>query len=137
MNGDAIGRPDRPASGDFPMPRTIAPTAAALAAALAAIASQASARTFAEPAAVSVPYGDLDLDSPAGVRSMLRRLEEAAGRACGRQPTGLRLGEAVRVRNCRADVMRQAVVQLDRPMLTASLARRDPSPIRVAHQGAD
>jgi UrcA family protein len=93
-------------------------------AALLAVASQAYA---AAPASVvnpdthstTVHFADLDLDHPAGITSLYRRLNWAAERDCGEpRLTGSHMTSPI-WRRCVAQAVDAAVTALDRPALTA------------------
>jgi UrcA family protein len=93
-------------------------------AALLAVASQAYA---AAPASVAKPdtysmtvhFADLNLDHPAGITALYRRLNWAAERDCGEpQLTGSRV-ISPQWRRCVAQAVDGAVTAVDRPALTA------------------
>jgi UrcA family protein len=68
---------------------------------------------------ITVRFGDLNLEQPAGVAVLYRRLRHAAEHVCG-EPE--RPGEAtisVAWRACVAQAVERAVVTVDRPALTA------------------
>jgi UrcA family protein len=60
---------------------------------------------------LSVPYGDLNLASPAGVRTLEGRLNAAAIALCGTS-TGIGVAEARAARACRRDVLDVARPQM-------------------------
>ena len=66
---------------------------------------------------ISVPYGDLNLASPAGVRKLENRLKAAARSVCG-APTAIGFAEARAVGDCRRDILEVA-----RPQMTLALNR--------------
>jgi UrcA family protein len=96
--------------------------------ALSALAIGAFVATATLPAAadgvlvsesIEVRYGDLDLDSAAGIAHLYARLKNAAEQVCG---TGYRpqaLFLAYRWRTCVAAALEQGVTAVDRPALTA------------------
>ncbi|MGA8705493.1 MAG: UrcA family protein [Steroidobacteraceae bacterium] len=68
---------------------------------------------------VSVRYADLDLSRPADVKVLYQRIGRAANAVCGeRELTGSHL-PLPSWRRCVADAVDHAVVQLDRPALSA------------------
>ena len=60
---------------------------------------------------ISVPYGDLDLASPAGVRSLEGRLKAAANALCG-STAGMGFGDARAIGSCRRTVRDAARPQM-------------------------
>jgi UrcA family protein len=72
-----------------------------------------SSACLAEPIAVAtalVPYNDLDLSTPAGIKTLHRRIENAANRVC---PDASGPSPAVQVdAACRADALAAARAQL-------------------------
>lgn len=93
---------------------------------LIAAAQSASAAARAERLAmqkVIVPYGDLDLGTPADAFVMLTRLEGAAKRACGGNPHLNRERNVLfplekRYQDCRSDAVSRAVVKVGASLLT-------------------
>jgi UrcA family protein len=70
----------------------------------------------------SVPYGDLDITSPQGARTLLERIEAAAAAVC-RDNTALPT-----VRDCREAAVGRAVAQMKSPALARAVAEsRTPS----------
>ncbi len=79
----------------------------------------ASARGFDEPPSQRVSYADLNVDSEAGARVLLRRIRAAAENVCTLD-TPLTSARAHRIaRACVSDATRRAVTAIDRPALTA------------------
>ncbi len=96
-----------------------------LAAAFAAIALApltAHADTAA-PEIISVTAGDLDLTTQAGAKVMLKRIDEAATKACS--PDKLNEMDAYNI--CRKSVMLDAVKVLDEPMVSLVYAETYPN----------
>ncbi len=93
-------------------------------AAFAAVAVSASA--FAAPAAtnegdvvfVKVSLAGLDMNSPAGAKVALRRIQAAAGQICGEDSSDRLAGHA-QYRACLDQITNRAVVRLANPMVTA------------------
>jgi len=72
-----------------------------------------------QPVSVVVKYADLDLNRPADVRLLYRRIRLAADRSCGeRVLTGSHLA-LTSWQQCVAAAVDAAVLQVDRPALTA------------------
>ncbi len=98
-------------------------TLAIVVAASFAIALSGDARTIVlqssdQRVAVSVVYGDLDLDSPIGAKAMLGRIQIAARQICGDHA---RDGVEARVehRACVESVTQAAIAKLGRPMVAS------------------
>jgi len=87
---------------------------AALIAVVAMMASAAPAEPAANVKGVEVHYGDLDLSTPDGAKSMLERIKRAAWDACKLPP-----GTPVQ-RRCIAETVTQAVADLKAPEVTRS-----------------
>ena len=71
---------------------------------------------------ITVSYADLNLQSEAGARALLRRLQNAATNAC-RRPLSNNLDywkQPVISPSCRAEALRIAVATLDSPTVTAA-----------------
>jgi UrcA family protein len=94
------------------------------AAALLAVASQAhaAAPTSAvnpDSYSTAVHFADLNLDHPAGIAALYRRLNWAAERVCGEpQLTGSHLISPY-WQSCVAQAVSSAILAVDRPALTA------------------
>jgi UrcA family protein len=94
------------------MNRTITSLAAALAAAIAlAPMAQAQAET---PDVITVTAAGVNLDTQAGARTMLTRIDSAATTACWQD----KLDKMDAYRNCKAGVILDAVKVLDEPMVS-------------------
>jgi UrcA family protein len=76
-----------------------------------------------------VAYGDLNLDTPAGSRTLLARIDVAASQACGGQPDVRDLGRIARFDACRAEATHRAVSELDAPRALAVAHREGFSPL--------
>jgi UrcA family protein len=80
------------------------------------VASAAAFATFVTLAAatplraetVKVPYGDLDISSPAGAAELQARIHRAADRVCGQDDAGTR----IQVATCRHQAVNSARAQL-------------------------
>ena len=105
-------------------------SAVAIAAGLAFV-QPASAQTEDAAASVRVTYADLNLQTHAGARAMLARLEAAAGRVCGNEPDIRDLARATPYQRCKAAALDAAVRQLDAPLVTA-MARSRPNAVVLA-----
>jgi UrcA family protein len=93
--------------------------AATLSCAAPVLAQTSLAQTSDPVPSVSVRYGDLNIGSPAGARSLLKRIEAAAKTACGGAPDIRQLGQLVSFEACRRSALARAVVVVNSPMLTA------------------
>ena len=93
--------------------------AATLSCAAPVLAQTSLAQTSDPVPSVSVRYGDLNIGSPAGARSLLQRLEAAAKTACGGAPDIRQLHQWVSFQAYRSSAVARAVVAVDSPMLTA------------------
>jgi len=67
----------------------------------------------------SVRYGDLDLDSAAGIAQLYARLQVAAEKVCDSRFHPGTLVVSASWRTCVADALTQAVAAVDRPAVTA------------------
>jgi UrcA family protein len=86
-----------------------------------AIGGAAAAQTdqFDHPPSVNVAYGDLNLQSQAGAKAMLSRLEGAATDVCGGEPDIHLLDRQAIYQRCRAEAVDRAVRTMDAPLVTA------------------
>jgi len=82
--------------------------------ALASIPESAMTRTE-----VRVSFADLDLESPAGIETLYKRLKAAAGNACG--PRTLSMAGSIELlaqnRACYRDSLERAILKLDNEAL--------------------
>ena len=100
--------------------------AVAAIAVFAALPAQAQTQAAEESFVAFVPYGDLNLASAAGARTLENRIEAAADRICGfTQAPGL--AEALRVQSCRDDVLNSA-----RPQVGRAVAMKDDGRVALA-----
>ena len=68
---------------------------------------------------VTVHFGDLNLDQPAGAAALYRRIRNAAEHVCGApQKPGTNI-PSLSWRSCVADSIKRSVIAVDRPALTA------------------
>lgn len=106
--------------------------AAALAAAVV-LAPFASADPGREAVSIAVDYSDLDLSRPAGVKTLMSRLDAASKQACGARPMQVRYGQLERYLRCRSSAVEGAVRRIDEPAVTTafenSIGRK---PVRLA-----
>ena len=107
------------------MKNIIALTALAMAG-FAAFPCQAQPNATEDGFIAFVPYGDLNLASAAGARRLEGRIEAAADRICG-VPQAPGLAEALRVQDCRDDVLNSA-----RPQVSRAMAMNDKGTIAFA-----
>jgi len=92
-----------------------------------ALSAQAGDHTPSAFPAVTVKYGDLNIDSKAGARTLYARLGRAAERACGGKPSLIvDMPRYRRFTACYEDALDRAVQTVDKPQLQAlhAAARR-------------
>ena len=106
--------------------KTFFAAAAAIALSFTAIAP-AGADTNTITTMQAISYADLDLNDRADARTMLRRINHAARDMCGDRMGNMSVSERYGVRACMREATREAVAELDHPMLTAVYERR-PAP---------
>ncbi len=75
---------------------------------------------------VRVMYPDLDLATPKGTKLLFMRLKSAAQDVCGDLYNIEFLSEIHKIEQCQQTAMESAVMQVDRPLLTALYDRRYP-----------
>jgi UrcA family protein len=90
---------------------------------MALMATSAAAKDPVVVVQTRVPYGDLDLASNDGARTMLRRLNVALERLCAQPVTPLLPRAAAEAWRCRRDLTARSVAQLNAPAVTAEYAR--------------
>lgn len=76
---------------------------------------------------IEVSYSDLNLNHPAGAAAMLARIKHAAVRVCGGAPQAMDIRDRKNFRDCVAAATRDAVRQLNAPLVTA-LFTGEPDP---------
>jgi UrcA family protein len=84
-----------------------------------ALAATSKAPSAGDVAQITVRFGDLNLDQPAGAAALYRRIRLAAERVCG---DPLPPGSAIPShswRSCVAQAIERSVIAVDRPALTA------------------
>lgn len=82
--------------------------------------AEAQAANLAQPVTeVTVRYDELDLARPAGAEAMLKRLKQAAERACGGRPDNRLLSDQRMFHQCVETALDDAVIELDAPLVTA------------------
>lgn len=72
-----------------------------------------------ETVTVTVKFGDLDLNKPAGISELYNRIRGAADKACGSRPSGQGLWFQNNFRECREIAVADAVTRINRGPLTA------------------
>lgn len=101
---------------------------AAAAAVALTVCAQAENGFVVKTDTVSVAYGDLDLGTEAGARTMLKRIETAAKHACGIMPERDRFYRSNQdfveraFRQCTSQSVREAVARLHAPLVTHAYA---------------
>ena len=71
-----------------------------------------------------VPYSDIDVTSPAGLRALLQRIENAADAVCGGAANTVSKPEKEDYRECREIAVSGAVAKMRSPALTMLASRR-------------
>jgi UrcA family protein len=79
------------------------------------LGASTTAPASAQTTAVRVSYADLDLKSPAGVKTLNRRLAVALSRVCGDLPT-TSIGDTRPVQECRAEAQKGIDAQVAEAM---------------------
>ena len=103
-------------------PSTVRPVALALILGVLA-ATQAFS---AEPASITVKYGDLDLSTPSGAHTLYSRISGAARTVCGYSGTDF-IDQAI-WKGCYRGAIADAVAKVNSPLLTAVHTGRPVSP---------
>ena len=87
-----------------------------------------------DKASEAVSYADLDLSKAEGARTLLYRIDRAARRACGPEPTYSPLlpRAASFYRDCVIDAAGAAVSRIDAPLLTAMHGEHQPGSAALA-----
>lgn len=93
---------------------------AAVAALTVASSAAAEPDDWGAPLSVTVRYGDLNLASDAGAKTMLARIEVAARRVCGQAPDLRDLGRVAVYDHCRSDAVARTVRTLGEPLVAAA-----------------
>jgi UrcA family protein len=81
---------------------------------------------------VTVPYDDLDIDTPAGARTLLDRISVASKKVCGKPPSTLMLSVPDKRTECRANAVRQTVLSLNEPAITLAWQAQTGTTIQTA-----
>lgn len=87
------------------------------------VAASPAAAQSVETQTVRVSYADLNLNSDAGARAMLRRLRAATAEVCGERIGPRSLAEHRKIRACRTASIGQAVAELDNERVSTMFAR--------------
>jgi UrcA family protein len=85
----------------------------------AALTPAVFAETSAEPASIRVAYGDLNMSSAAGGRTLLKRISIAARKAC-QKVTETSLLKPLAVSSCKHETIASTVRRLNMVTLTAA-----------------
>jgi UrcA family protein len=92
----------------------------AAALALTALACPAAtAHAQVQAGSLRVSYDDLNLSSPKGAETLMRRLNAAADKVCGWRPSPRQLRAVIRFKACMNDSVSRAVAEVNSPQLTA------------------
>ena len=89
-----------------------------------ALSAQAGDTARSAFPAVTVTYGDLNIDTQSGARTLYARLGHAAERACGGKPPQMDLPRYQRFEVCYDEALDRAVQKVDKPQLQALHAAR-------------
>ena len=87
----------------------------------------AAAPAAAEEPVQRLTYAELDLDDGAGVDALIRRIENAAGNACGERFGPMPLSQRFAIERCVRATSAQAVADVNHGSVTARFYNRDPS----------
>jgi UrcA family protein len=105
------------------------------------IAAFAAILVFAAPTAIAqkpvsasspVTYADLDLSAAAGVQTLLKRIDVASRKVCGKRPMTVRYGQLEKHLACRETAMNDAVERINHPTVTLAWAGEAGKAMRVA-----
>ena len=103
----------------------------ALALAAAAVGLATTAPAFADPStvfqSVRVMYPDLDLNTSRGTRNLYWRLKSAAQDVCGNLYDIEYLAELRKVEQCQQAALENAVMEVNKPLLTARYDKHFPN----------
>jgi len=105
--------------------------AAVLAAALTAPCMASPKVEIGRSRSITVTFSDLNLESDAGARVLLRRIRNAASKICGGAPPAFELWKLQPYRDCVNDATRRAVMDLNRPLITSLYEREQISDSRT------
>ena len=85
---------------------------------LALSGASASAQPALDEVKVKISYAGLDINTESGARTLLKRIENAAGEVCGGEPSN-RIDRFQKFRPCVKDVVQRTVSGINSPTLTA------------------
>ena len=85
---------------------------------LALSGASASAQPALDEVKVKISYAGLDINTEAGAKTLLHRIQRAAGEVCGGEPSN-RIDRFKTFRPCVKDVVQRTVSGIDSPTLTA------------------
>jgi UrcA family protein len=111
-------------------------TTALVASILSFTTLDATAAAPTDTHSITVEYGDLNLDRPAGVAKLYSRIKGAARQACDEQSNEQMVSKQI-YRACVTQAVSTAVARIDRPMLSDYVAQlggkpAKPAPVSVA-----
>jgi UrcA family protein len=96
-------------------------------------ASAQSLSSNEDTVSVRVSYGDINLGSQAGAKTMVARIHRAAEQVCGPQPDHKALDLTRSYDRCVSSAVGGAVASINRPSVTALNGRQSPlAPIALA-----
>ena len=91
----------------------------------------ASAQPAYDLVSIRVSYKGLDIQSEAGAKILLRKIENAADEIC-RDQVSAPMDEARKVRPCKQEIVARTVAQVNSPALQALSERK--APVTLARQ---
>jgi UrcA family protein len=101
--------------------------------ALLLLASAPATAEDLKTATTSVTYSDLDLNRPAGVAALMKRLTRASDRVCGERPMSVLFGQLKSYLACRETAVANAVREIDVPAVTLAFENPiDARPVGLA-----
>jgi UrcA family protein len=103
---------------EFRMSRSLPTVILSAAALLAAAAAPAFAQLIEDPESRVVTYGELDLDSPEGADTLIRRLNDASESVCARRDGRRPVRQATRDRWCEYETTEVAVSDVGHPYVS-------------------
>jgi UrcA family protein len=104
---------------------------ASFAAAIGAAASAQAQTPASDTTSVAVSVAGLDMSSEAGARITLRRIEAAAGKVCGDEPT-MAVERKQRFEPCVHEVTARTISGLNNPRVAAMFDKHGARPAQIA-----
>ena len=98
---------------------------------IAVSGAPASAQPAYDPVSIGVSYKGLDIQSEAGAKILLRKIENAASEIC-RDQVSSPMDEVRKFRPCKKEIVARTVAQVNSPALQALYERK--APLTLARQ---